>query len=158
MRALSRSRCGATKTLAPFFLLIVSLGLILRLLARLHFLSRSTINNPSVGVQSPVVLFLGFATRSHRPDRRLSRTEQSGCQPRKALCTEICAHAICRKFGGRTFLPQFFSMADVKKCRVNTGEKDGGPGRDRTDDLFHAMEARSQLRHRPTLGNTGGKC
>src|SRR5262249_52760731 len=27
---------------------------------------------------------------------------------------------------------------------------DGGPGRDRTDDLFHAMEARSQLRHRPT--------
>ncbi len=29
----------------------------------------------------------------------------------------------------------------------------GGPDRDRTDDLFHAMEARSQLRHRPTLGN-----
>jgi hypothetical protein len=29
-------------------------------------------------------------------------------------------------------------------------EKFGGPGRDRTDDLFHAMEARSQLRHRPT--------
>ena|SRR6185437_563683 len=29
--------------------------------------------------------------------------------------------------------------------------KDGGPGRDRTDDLFHAMEARSQLRHRPTF-------
>ena len=29
--------------------------------------------------------------------------------------------------------------------------KDGGPGRDRTDDLFHAMEARSQLRHRPTV-------
>jgi hypothetical protein len=26
----------------------------------------------------------------------------------------------------------------------------GGPDRDRTDDLFHAMEARSQLRHRPT--------
>jgi hypothetical protein len=29
----------------------------------------------------------------------------------------------------------------------------GGPGRDRTGDLFHAMEARSQLRHRPTIGN-----
>ncbi len=29
--------------------------------------------------------------------------------------------------------------------------KFGGPGRDRTGDLFHAMEARSQLRHRPTL-------
>src|SRR5579862_9246859 len=27
----------------------------------------------------------------------------------------------------------------------------GGPDRDRTDDLFHAMEARSQLRHRPTV-------
>ena len=67
----------------------------------------------------------------------------------ETLCTEICAHAICRKFGRRTFLRQFFSMADVKKCRVNTGEKRGGPGRDRTDDLFHAMEARSQLRHRP---------
>ena len=35
--------------------------------------------------------------------------------------------------------------------RVNTDEKFGGPGRDRTDDLFHAMEARSQLRHRPTV-------
>jgi hypothetical protein len=32
----------------------------------------------------------------------------------------------------------------------------GGPGRDRTDDLFHAMEARSQLRHRPTCGDTTG--
>jgi hypothetical protein len=30
----------------------------------------------------------------------------------------------------------------------------GGPDRDRTDDLFHAMEARSQLRHRPTKGRT----
>jgi hypothetical protein len=30
----------------------------------------------------------------------------------------------------------------------------GGPGRDRTDDLFHAMEARSQLRHRPTRRRT----
>jgi hypothetical protein len=29
----------------------------------------------------------------------------------------------------------------------------GGPDRDRTDDLFHAMEARSQLRHRPTMTN-----
>jgi hypothetical protein len=30
----------------------------------------------------------------------------------------------------------------------------GGPDRDRTDDLFHAMEARSQLRHRPTKATT----
>jgi hypothetical protein len=34
--------------------------------------------------------------------------------------------------------------------------KIGGPGRDRTDDLFHAMEARSQLRHRPTLERKRG--
>jgi hypothetical protein len=27
----------------------------------------------------------------------------------------------------------------------------GGPGEIRTHDLFHAMEARSQLRHRPTV-------
>src|SRR6266478_3904477 len=27
----------------------------------------------------------------------------------------------------------------------------GRGGGDRTDDLFHAMEARSQLRHRPTI-------
>ena len=27
----------------------------------------------------------------------------------------------------------------------------GGPGEIRTHDLFHAMEARSQLRHRPTI-------
>ena len=30
------------------------------------------------------------------------------------------------------------------------GRKAGGPGEIRTHDLFHAMEARSQLRHRPT--------
>jgi hypothetical protein len=29
----------------------------------------------------------------------------------------------------------------------------GGPGRDRTDDLFHAVEARSQLCHRPTIAD-----
>jgi hypothetical protein len=33
----------------------------------------------------------------------------------------------------------------------NCMKRFGGPGRVRTVDLFHAMEARSQLRHRPTL-------
>jgi len=42
-----------------FFLLIVSLSLVLRLLVRLHFLSRSTIVGPSVGLQSAVIVFLG---------------------------------------------------------------------------------------------------
>ncbi len=36
----------------------------------------------------------------------------------------------------------------LKQAKAESGV--GGPGRDRTDDLFHAMEARSQLRHRPT--------
>jgi hypothetical protein len=39
--------------------------------------------------------------------------------------------------------------------RAGAQARVGGPGRDRTDDLFHAMEARSQLRHRPTIaGNS----
>src|SRR5947199_4339983 len=38
----------------------------------------------------------------------------------------------------------------ARKRYLQVVERIGGPGRDRTDDLFHAMEARSQLRHRPT--------
>jgi hypothetical protein len=46
---------------------------------------------------------------------------------------------------------------DVVQHRDKTiSDENGGPGRDRTDDLFHAMEARSQLRHRPTCGDTTG--
>ncbi len=45
--------------IGAFFLLIVSVSLVLRLLARFHFFSRSTIINPSVGLQSAVVVFLG---------------------------------------------------------------------------------------------------
>ena len=45
--------------LGVFFSVIVSLGLVLRLLAHFHFLLRSAIINPSVGLQSAVVLFLG---------------------------------------------------------------------------------------------------
>ena len=44
-----------------------------------------------------------------------------------------------------------------RRCRqvvANKGVMIGGPDRDRTDDLFHAMEARSQLRHRPTKATT----
>jgi site-specific recombinase XerD len=41
-----------------------------------------------------------------------------------------------------------------RRCRQTVVKEGliGGPDRDRTDDLFHAMEARSQLRHRPTKG------
>ena len=41
-----------------FFLLLVSLSPILRLLARFHLLSRSAITNPSVGLQFAVVVIL----------------------------------------------------------------------------------------------------
>ena len=49
----------------------------------------------------------------------------------------------------RDRLDRYFELAVV--CPI---ERFGGPGRDRTDDLFHAMEARSQLRHRPTVWGT----
>ena len=42
-------------------------------------------------------------------------------------------------------------VADLPLRRSDLKVVVGGPDRDRTDDLFHAMEARSQLRHRPTL-------
>src|SRR5438067_1107486 len=45
----------------------------------------------------------------------------------------------------------------ARKRYLQVVERNGGPGRDRTDDLFHAMEARSQLRHRPTWPSCGSK-
>ena len=33
---------------------------------------------------------------------------------------------------------------------MRTAADDGGPDRDRTGDLLNAIQARSQLRHRPT--------
>ena len=80
-----------------------------------------------------------------------SRTKQSEFPAGNTPCTEICAHAVCDNFVTSARTEQILESADVRETRVNTGEKIGGPGRDRTDDLFHAMEARSQLRHRPTL-------
>jgi hypothetical protein len=49
--------CGY-KDIGAFFLLLVSLSLILRLLARFHLLSRSAVTSPSVGLQSAVVVIL----------------------------------------------------------------------------------------------------
>ena len=43
-------------------------------------------------------------------------------------------------------------LCQEKGCKCLKGF--GGPGEIRTHDLFHAMEARSQLRHRPTRGLT----
>jgi hypothetical protein len=46
----------------------------------------------------------------------------------------------------------FFERSKLGLEVIHFEEFVGGPDRDRTDDLFHAMEARSQLRHRPTQG------
>ena len=50
--------------------------------------------------------------------------------------------------------PSFFKFQDEHEDPGYALRADevGGPGRVRTDDLFHAMEARSQLRHRPIRG------
>jgi H+/Cl- antiporter ClcA len=45
--------------IGAFLLLAVFLGLIFRLLVRLQFLSRSTMANPSIGLQSLVITLLG---------------------------------------------------------------------------------------------------
>jgi hypothetical protein len=42
------------------------------------------------------------------------------------------------------------SSKEAGSCRKKKGDF-GGPGEIRTHDLFHAMEARSQLRHRPKI-------
>jgi hypothetical protein len=47
------------------------------------------------------------------------------------------------------YLRAFLSQANLA-THSSQARCFGGPDRDRTDDLFHAMEARSQLRHRPT--------
>jgi hypothetical protein len=49
-------------------------------------------------------------------------------------------------------LEQFRASDSAARKYLICRELFGGPDRDRTDDLFHAMEARSQLRHRPTSG------
>src|SRR5208283_4001773 len=49
-----------------------------------------------------------------------------------------------------TPLPRFGSTLRFRMSMFYLGVWFGGPGEIRTHDLFHAMEARSQLRHRPT--------
>src|SRR5665647_2984384 len=68
------------------------------------------------------------ATLQGRTGRRLSRSPNATSRHRRRLPKD-------RWIGGGSGL-----LADL-----------GGPGRVRTVDLFHAMEARSQLRHRPTF-------
>ena len=41
---------------------------------------------------------------------------------------------------------------EIARKSLKGNKLNGGPGEIRTLDLFHAMEARSQLRHRPTKG------
>ena len=54
-------------------------------------------------------------------------------------------------------VPDHYGSADSHAARLPSSvasrlvEEFGGPGEIRTHDLFHAMEARSQLRHRPIV-------
>jgi hypothetical protein len=59
---------------------------------------------------------------------------------KNALHRNLCPHSVCDNFVTSARTEQILDSADVQETRVNTGEKVGGPGRDRTDDLFHAME------------------
>ena len=80
----------------------------------------------------------------HFPIREWDRFPPESCQRRNLSCAlPETKPAISR--GNWTKCDE--------KCQIaRTLRLYGGPGRDRTDDLFHAMEARSQLRHRPTGG------
>src|SRR4029453_8389303 len=54
-------------------------------------------------------------------------------------------------------LDVFASRTEREKCHPSTGIshcKAGGPDRDRTGDLLNAIQARSQLRYRPTEEET----
>src|SRR5215467_7711168 len=78
--------------------------------------------------------------------------ERPSTTSRLSLSALVFSQATLRVFC--TANVELFAGLTLKN--VNEGHKSetgkvGGPGRDRTDDLFHAMEARSQLRHRPTL-------
>ena len=81
---------------------------------------------------------------------------------RVGLIAAVTAHSV---FDGGVFLSNVLQERLLKRrplpwhgsvlnVVLQVLERIGGPGRDRTDDLFHAMEARSQLRHRPTCEDT----
>src|SRR5215471_5076774 len=82
------------------------------------------------GLSKPSMVSLNSPRIGHHPDWQSERHRGN------TICTEICAHEICRKFGGRTSLGRFLSKADVQETRINTGKKNGRPGRTRTSDLF----------------------
>jgi hypothetical protein len=72
---------------------------------------------------------------------------------RKPVCGDV--HAVLWSVEALSLPGHAFRPTEKRKYKLlwqkeTRNEGIGGPGRDRTDDLFHAMEARSQLRHRPT--------
>ncbi len=87
-------------------------------------------NAPGAGGGAAPVIFT-TTTRCSSPHRRNSLTQSRSL------------HARFRQLGLKeTVAVRLTPRKPLKRI--------GGPGRVRTDDLFHAMEARSQLRHRPT--------
>jgi glutaredoxin-related protein len=71
-------------------------------------------------------------------------------QQKREASLKVMELMLPRKRKNFNTLQRIASQTAVPQVYVRKGFV-GGPDRDRTDDLFHAMEARSQLRHRPTL-------
>jgi hypothetical protein len=87
-----------------------------------------------------------MAIAGHVSRRMLERYSHVRMEAKR---TAMEALAVSTKAAG------YDTNADSVNTRPAYVEGDGGPGRVRTDDLFHAMEARSQLRHRPFLTTAG---
>src|SRR6266566_2606508 len=89
--------------------------------------------------------------RARRDGRRESSLGRSACQPKLARRSSIAGWLANRSsFGGEW--PTFALCATVGILRLHSRAKDGGPDQDRTGDLLNAIQARSQLRYRPTRG------
>jgi hypothetical protein len=88
---------------------------------------------PMISVPDPAASADAGAFLSHREHLPASISQRLQGRPREVLVGHEF-HAVLMKYCLVGKLLRLF----------------GGPGEIRTHDLFHAMEARSQLRHRPT--------
>src|ERR1700687_3589116 len=107
--------------------------------------SDSCVAEPEIGSNTPLRHTTRLANRIVPPDPN-SFLQETGARDPWGLLGISKTEGKRRNVGTKTVLSFRPRGSPGLSCRG----KFGGPGRDRTDDLFHAMEARSQLRHRPT--------
>src|ERR1700687_1993041 len=107
--------------------------------------SDSCVAEPEIGSNTPLRHTTRLANRIVPPDPNSFLQETAASDPWDLLGISK-TEGKRRHVGTKTVLSFRPRGSPGLSCRG----KFGGPGRDRTDDLFHAMEARSQLRHRPT--------